>query len=267
MKGCIRMGLFMNTDMHPTVFKNNKRIQEPNQTYFEYNHFSELMLEQQRLNETFHTSIKRINMLYQQQSFMQKKKWAMFENELEELKSKERQFKQYVMGRFKMLEENLQKLHNVMENEIASSEEAREDIRQLRLANDEILNELNEFQSLHDTITQKLNESLYIQKNMTNQLANHKDQQEEVVEQILTYVEDQQEVKNKVESQEALLEKVLRQMDHFRSILYERSSYLADKIDDSYQITSSYVYQLLRGNDKPYLFVASKKSNHKEDQP
>lgn len=255
----------MNTNMHPTVFKSKKRIQEPNQTHFEYHYFSELMLEQKRMNESFHSSIKRIHTLFQQQSITQKKKWAMLDKELENLKSAEHQFKQYVMERFNVLEENFRELHNLMENESASSKETKEYIQHLRLTNEEILSELNNLQSLHDIITTRLNESLDMQKNMTNELANHKEYQKEVAEQIQTYVEDQQEVKSKVESQEALLEKVLRQMDHFRSVLYERSSYLADKIDDSYQITSTYVYQLMKGNERPYMFVAPKKSSNKED--
>ncbi|MCL6572457.1 MAG: hypothetical protein K6T88_12360 [Bacillus sp. (in: Bacteria)] len=58
----------------------------------------------------------------------------------------------------------------------------------------------------------------------------------------------------RLDNQEALIEKISRQLNHIRSILFERTNYLATKIDDGYKITSSYVYKLMTGSDQPLTF-------------
>jgi hypothetical protein len=58
-----------------------------------------------------------------------------------------------------------------------------------------------------------------------------------------------------LDKQEALTEKIYRQLNHIRSILFERTNYLAEKMDEGYKLTSSYVYNLMTGNDQPVSFT------------
>ena len=76
------------------------------------------------------------------------------------------------------------------------------------------------------------------------------------VSEIITKQEEFQEgVLQRLDSQEALMDKISRQINHIRSILFERTNYLAAKIDDGYKITSSYVYKLMTGSDQPLTFL------------
>jgi len=63
----------------------------------------------------------------------------------------------------------------------------------------------------------------------------------------------QHSVVNRLENQEALAEKMLRQMENLRSILYERTNYLAEKIEKGYASTSSYIYKMMKTNKDPVI--------------
>lgn len=78
--------------------------------------------------------------------------------------------------------------------------------------------------------------------------------QKEVAKKMMKQEEFQGGVLQRLDTQEALMDKISRQLQHIRSILFERTNYLATKIDDGYKITSSYVYKLMTGTDQPLTF-------------
>jgi hypothetical protein len=78
--------------------------------------------------------------------------------------------------------------------------------------------------------------------------------QKEVAEKMRKQEEFQGGVLQRLDTQEALMDKISRQIQHIRSILFERTNYLATKIDDGYKITSSYVYRLMTGSEQPLTF-------------
>ena len=59
-----------------------------------------------------------------------------------------------------------------------------------------------------------------------------------MADQIANIEETQNKLSTRVESQEGLMEKVLRQIDHLRSILYERTSFLDGKIEKVYEYSN-----------------------------
>ena len=102
---------------------------------------------------------------------------------------------------------------------------------------------------------QKMIENKHISDlEIVNQMKQHSLNNAELSQQIKEQKENQQEVLTRLDNQEALTEKALRQIGHLRSSLFERTNYLAEKIEDSYQLTSSYLYQLLTGADQPLGF-------------
>src|SRR5699024_9225022 len=97
------------------------------------------------------------------------------------------------------------------------------------------------------------------------QIKQHNLNNEKVSQQLLENNENQQEVLKRLDNQEALTEKMLRQMSNLRSSLFERTNDLAETIEDSYKLTSSYVYQLLTGTEQPLTFYMHRK-HEKEGQ-
>lgn len=82
-------------------------------------------------------------------------------------------------------------------------------------------------------------------KSLVTKLASISEENERLANQVTAYMERQEETTNqlaidknrmvglekRVEQQEAITAKVMRQLDHFRSVLYERTNYLADKVE------------------------------------
>lgn len=112
---------------------------------------------------------------------------------------------------------------------------------------DKVVNQLNELSSNNQQHTE--HEELII-----HLLKTQEELQKQLSEKISKQEEFQTGVLNRLDQQEALTEKIFRQINHIRSILFERTNYLAEKIDEGYKITSSYVYNLMTGTDQPITF-------------
>jgi hypothetical protein len=122
---------------------------------------------------------------------------------------------------------------------------------------DKVANQLNELRSSNQKHTEY--EELII-----HLLKTQEDLQKQLSEKISKQEEFQTGVLNRLDQQEALTEKIFRQLNHIRSILFERTNYLAEKIDEGYKITSSYVYKLMTGSDQPITFYLM--NNKKEEK-
>ncbi|WP_172370876.1 hypothetical protein [Sporosarcina jiandibaonis] len=97
----------------------------------------------------------------------------------------------------------------------------------------------------------KMEQQMELQRDMVQQIANQESFQQEVI--------------NRLENQEALTEKLMRKVDNFRSILYERTHFLADKIEEGYTATSTYVHELVSSTALPPLRYKLKDSEKKVD--
>lgn len=88
------------------------------------------------------------------------------------------------------------------------------------------------------------------------------DYQEQLSEQLSAQGESTKQIEKRMESQEALTEKVVRQMGDFRSVLFERTNYLSEKIEETY----SYILSQLTDCDQihsNFLLYESQKQKEK----
>lgn len=81
---------------------------------------------------------------------------------------------------------------------------------------------------------------------LANQIEQQIVVQKEIKEQLLKQKSFQQEVLERLENQEALTEKVLRKVDHFRTILYERTHFISEKIGKGYEATAAYFAKMMK---------------------
>lgn len=84
--------------------------------------------------------------------------------------------------------------------------------------------------------------------------------EEQIADQTSKQEAFQHEAINRLDKQEALTEKMLRKMDHFRSVLYERTHFLTEKIEQSYHSTSAYLHKVLRVRKTPTIPQEIRKS-------
>ncbi|GAB3049571.1 hypothetical protein [Virgibacillus ainsalahensis] len=236
------MGLYINRQQHGNVYKNDSDIKTPNQGIFIRNHVSEMMKEQQKVNDALNRSFHGIKQLHEQQGNIQSDRWMKISSQLSMLKEMNRQHEKLegdVVERLENLEKTIKKDH-------LSEEKFLEQFTNLKQTNQEIAARLGEYGQANEQIAQKMEEQAEIQKHMANQVSKQN--------------ESQGKLESRMENQEALMEKVIRQLDHFRSILFERTSFLSEKIEEGYKLTSTYVHQLMSGSDQPVQFyVANRK--------
>ncbi|MDL4842997.1 hypothetical protein [Aquibacillus rhizosphaerae] len=216
------MAVFINIGKHPDIFKNKKNIKEPNQQSFRVNYLTELINEQRNINQSFITSFSELKDVHERHYHMQASNWERIDkqfSELTERQSKQEQFEYQVKQWLSNLDKSENNLHAMLENEQILNKTILEQIKELSQSNQEIVRGLTEY----DVYNNQLNEKVDLLFN----------QQDTLNDQFTNQVENQNEMIGRMENQEALLEKAVREINNIRSIVYERVSYLIEKIENS----------------------------------
>ncbi|MEQ6376131.1 hypothetical protein RZN22_11855 [Bacillaceae bacterium S4-13-58] len=110
-----------------------------------------------------------------------------------------------------------------------------------------------ELKQIHDTtyeMMQQLQQMDQSQEKMNEQVGEVYKLNQEISDKVSKQEQHQSQLEERLENQEALMEKISRQLQHFRSILFERTHDLAEKVEDSYKQTSTYVYNLMSKSEK-----------------
>lgn len=243
------MGLFINKSQHPDVFKNNGQIIDSNQVFFRKNHMADLIEEQQKTNETLQQSLSELKSFYYKQSNRQTNQWNYLQNGIinqRKLNQKHEKVENQVLEWLEKLDEKNSTLQLTLKDEVIFKQEMKNYMDTLNHSNSEVVNKLDKYGLANEQLELKVDEQL----NMQNQLS----------QQISKQADNQQEVLNRLENQEALTEKIIRQIDYFRATLFERTNYLAEKIDTGYNYAISYVSKLMTNNDQwPKQFIIKQK--------
>ncbi|MBM7571223.1 hypothetical protein [Aquibacillus albus] len=233
------MGLFINKDDHPEVYKNKGNIKEPNQSQFKVDYFAEMINHQKEVNQSLLNSFHHLNSLYQQQENKQITQWNQIGEQLHELKefqSENESFNQKALDWLSLLQQDQKNLSEKLSDEENTSHD--------------IIGEIN-------TLRESIEEYQLENEKVASQLQELSEQNQQVTEHISNHEQQQKQMDQRLENQEALMEKTLRQMNHFRSIIFERTNDLAEKIEENYNKTSTYVYELLTGSN--LLMLKNKK--------
>jgi methyl-accepting chemotaxis protein len=251
-----RMGLYINSGQHPTVYKNNGQLKEPNQAYLRIDYFSEMLKEQQRVNQTLMNSFHHLQMQYEQQKNWELKQWKDVGASLDELKESNQQYEKFTKHAtdwLNQLEQNYQKLQTMLESESSLNKEIVDQIQLLSETQHEIIEQLNQYKNSNQEFHSQMDQIMDYQKQLLEKAASHEEKQQDVIK--------------KLDNQEAIMEKTNRQVTDLRSILYERASYLSEKIEEGYQLISSFFYNLLTGKDSSFslLMIKPKKEESKEN--
>ncbi|WP_017185042.1 coiled-coil domain-containing protein [Alkalibacillus haloalkaliphilus] len=245
------MTLYINDGEHPTVYRSKRKVSAHNQDYTKFDRLSEWMEEQQKVNRSLKRSNSFLNQLYERQDHIQ----TQMDTQVQELVTKQHshdQFKQDVLERLRMLDNKSSQLEEWLKTEEHAREDLIDQVKSINESNKEIINKITDQKVSNDELIDQLNQIVSAHEEMSEQLKH--------------FDENQKEMSEQVQRQEALMEKLHRQMLNFRSILYERSHHLAEKIEDQYEITSSYVHQLMTGSDKPLTMVMTKKEQETDQK-
>jgi len=246
------MGLFINKKEHPNLFKNNNQLKESNQVEARQDFLTELIKEQQKANTALNQALSELQIRYKEQTDAQNTQWKQVDYQLSDLKNstfRQQKFENEMVTNLHSLHEKNVHLEATIEKETQLRESLSGQISQISKTCDSISERLEKNEDTQAQLAQQMQEQLEMQKQAAEKLT----KQEEIHEGML----------ERLDQQDALLDKVARQVNHIRSILFERTNYLAGKIEDGYKLTSSYVYKLMTGSEQPLTFFLM---NQKKDE-
>ena len=231
------MGLFINSQSHLGVFNNDVDLVEHNQSHSKINSLTQWMQEQQDANASLHRHIVDLEMLLKQQKKVQSNQLTTIRTRLNKLQDNDFQHEQFERNVTKLLtglDDKQQEFHQMLVDEQAVDQEFRMQVSESS-----------------KEMAIKMNEQL--------------DYQRKLSEQILQQEEAQKVVMSRLDNQEGVTEKMVRQLDHLRGILYERTNFLTEKIENSYTMTTSYLAKLLTSSEQPMThFWMNSKSEEKQ---
>lgn len=205
------MGLFISEEKHQGIYKNKDELKASNQFVYQRSHLADILAEQQKQHHQLNQSINELKALSLKLDVQQMSKWQAVSDHLTRIEDKG--LKQ-------------EKLEHHLTNQIG------------RL--------IEENQALQMSTNQNQVNHQAIEEQMAEMNASNESIRETITEQ----KEVQQSVLKRIENQEALTEKALRQLNHLRSILYERTGFVTEKIEESFKQTSTHLYQLMTGNEQ-----------------
>ncbi|WP_121616080.1 hypothetical protein [Virgibacillus halodenitrificans] len=243
------MGLYIN-HRHGDIYKNNEGIQAPNQEVFIKNHVAEMIEEQQRVNKSLSTSFYELKNLYEQQSNKQTHQWKDITtqlNQLKQLNDTHDKLENDVIKVLQKLEGNQLSIQKLIEENYLSKETYDQQLNEITSGYQDIADKLERHREVNEKLTSKVEQQTEWQKEIGEKVKEHEVSQEKVLE--------------RMENQEAITEKITRQMDHFRSILFERTNYLAEKVEEGYHLTTSYVSKLMSDPERPLAYMTLERKN------
>ncbi|ULT59169.1 hypothetical protein L1999_11860 [Neobacillus drentensis] len=249
------MGLFINKKEHPNLFKNSNQLKETNQVEARQDFLTELIMEQQKANTALNQALSELQIRYKEQTDAQNTQWKQVDYQLSDLKNstfRQQKFENEMVTNLHSLHEKNVHLEAIIEKETQVRESLSGQISQISKTCDSIAERLDKNEDTQLQLAQQMQEQLEMQKQAAEKLT----KQEEIHGGML----------ERLDQQDALLDKLARQINHIRSILFERTNYLAGKIEDGYKLTSSYVYKLMTGSEQPLtFFLMNQKKEETQD--
>ncbi len=214
------MGLYINSGKHPDILKNPATVVEVNQTYFKQDILADMLEAQQKTNDLLQQSYIDLKDSVEKHASMQTSRWKYVQSKMNhqrQMNTQQKNLDHQVLEKLKHVEERQGKLQSSLENQEPFTKDL---MNMMTQANQEVLLKLMQAEEANAQLQLKVDEQVNLQLQLVQQLA----KQEEI----------QVEMGNRLENQEAFMEKIMRQIDYFRSVLFERTNYLAEKIDAGY---------------------------------
>ena len=103
-------------------------------------------------------------------------------------------------------------------------------VKQQEMEND-MARLLEKYNKKNEVLSLKIEQQIELQKEMAHQVSHQEDFQVDVID--------------RLDKQEALTERLNRKIDHFRSIIYERTNFLTEKIEKGYHSTTDYIHNMM----------------------
>ncbi|WP_068674108.1 hypothetical protein [Oceanobacillus sp. Castelsardo] len=243
------MGLYINPNYRSNIYQTNSNPMEPNQKIFIKNHTVEMIEEQKKVNELLSKSFTSLKVLYERQNDEQSSKWTELGKQLQDLKIVNEQhevLEREVIEKLKALEAEHEKLNITVGEGKLSEQEMQNKLKHIVTTQQGFNHKIEEFNKVNMELKGKIEQQMDLQKQMNDT--------------VITNEKNREHIEKRLDNQEALTEKITRQLDHFRSILYERTNYLAEKME---KVSTYVVNAVSKGSLHSNFMTQKKEKSHK----
>ncbi|MDW0115944.1 hypothetical protein QTL97_03180 [Sporosarcina thermotolerans] len=220
------MGLFFNRKNELKIYEGNN-IDNHNQEVFRTDTVSTALEEQQKAFDKMNEKYGVLEKQLRNQKRIQSERWKTTDYRFDEIlenQSQHHHFEREAMETLERLDNQNKELQSALEKKRKKNEELVQQINQLSQSNSEIAEQLKKFDVDQEMLLRKMDEQLDRQQQFSISLEEQKSTQEKIVD--------------RIEQQEGLVDKLMRQMDFLKSVLFERTHFIAEKIDKSFSYIS-----------------------------
>ena len=216
------MGLYINRNQQ-NIYRTEKPVGN-NQDIYVYNRASELAKAQKKYNEMMQRNIVELHEMYASHQKADDTKWGYLQNQFKAFETfgkDQETVVQEVLQQINTVEAEQRKLLQTLKMEQSTVQNSEDKWRELAEAYEKILLRLETIMKEHEIFSQKMQEQLLNQEKISKlwKVQHHKLDQ----------------LDKRIENQEAMSEKITRQLEYLRSVLFERTHYLAEKIEELYK--------------------------------
>lgn len=220
------MGLFFNRKNDFKIYEGDT-ANDRNQAVFRSDTVTTALEEQRKAFEIMNEEYVELSKQLQKHKKNQSDRWKATGIRFEEIlenQSQHHHFELEATQTLKHLEKQNKELQNVLERKKKINEELVQQINQLSQSNSEIAERLEKFDADQEMLLKKMDEQIERQQRFSMSLEEQKAMQSEIVD--------------RIDRQEGMVDKLMRQMDFLKSVLFERTHFIADKIDKSFSYIS-----------------------------
>ncbi|MDN4607886.1 hypothetical protein [Sporosarcina highlanderae] len=220
------MGLFFNRKNDLKIYEGDT-TNDRNQSVYRSDTVTTALEEQRKAFEIMNEEYAELAKQLQKQKKIQSDRWkttGIRFDEILENQSQHHHFELEAMQTLAHHDKQNKELQNVLEKKKKMNEEIVQQINQLSQSNSEIAERLEKFDADQELLLKKMDEQIERQQQFSVSLEEQKITQSEIVD--------------RIDRQEGLVDKLMRQMDFLKSVLFERTHFIAEKIDKSFSYIS-----------------------------
>lgn len=248
------MGLYINKTKNPTIYKSDKAIHSTNQTVFSTDLLKEWKNEQLHSIHLINEHLKHLERYSKRQNQI-----ALHQNKraehryIELIKNQENRkvFELDILNSVKGLNTKHRSLQSTLTNNASLTRTFADQVKEMNQSKEEVSLNLTTINEQNKKVSKQLQEQVQQQKNLSHQL----DKLERAYDELL----------KRLDNQEGLLEKLVRQIDNIRSIIFERTHFIAEKLERATKLTSVYRSKLKGDSNKSIKLHKINQTKEKDD--
>lgn len=209
---------------NPQVYRPRKKTPiSSNQQVFKLNYLQNILEEQSTINKTLTHSVEQVNQSIEKSNDHHQRSLNQMFMKLEEQAIISNQLKQYILQQEEIKKELLDRMNTVERTSLALMDKFEAD----SLLTEAILKQ----QSTQDDALMKISANLEENESVAEQLKKHEVLYEDFAKKIEVQEIYHKTVMERLDQHEGLIRKLHGELDHLRSIVFERTTYILEKLE------------------------------------